>query len=80
MDVTTWRNNAHTYLNPSVWVFYRYCTCGGTPRFKYKNAAAQLELWVMPLRNKFSVFKNGPAIINGAPIAEMRERLEELQM
>ena len=32
----------------------------------------------MPVRNKFSVFKNGPAVINGAPISEMKERLSEL--
>jgi hypothetical protein len=78
MDANSWRTTCQQYIDLNVWVFYKYCTCGGTPKFKYKNKQLQLELWVMPLRGKFSVFKNGPSVINGAPLNEMRERLEGL--
>ena len=78
MDVNTWRNSCQKYIDLTVWVFYKYCTCGGTPKFKYRCQQKGLELWVMPLRNKFSVFKGGPSVINGADIGEMRDKLAGL--
>jgi hypothetical protein len=78
MDVNTWRSTCQQYIDLTVWTFYKYCTCGGTPKFKYRYPQKGLELWVMPLRNTFSVFKGGPGIINGAPISEMQDRLKGL--
>ena len=78
MDVNSWRKDAGNYLDFTFWTFFKYCTCGGTPRFKYKSITPGYELWVMPVRNKFSVFKGGPALINGAPITDIKERLKQV--
>ena len=101
MDVNVWKRDCGNYIDLNLWTFYKYCTCGGTPKFKYKynppgprrgdmsfekqkpasvppSGARGMELWVMPARDKFSLFNNGPAIINGAPIQEIKERLTKL--
>lgn len=80
MDVRQWINEVANYIDQSQWVFYRYCNCGGTPKYKYKWAAKGYELHVMPNRNYFRVFMN-----NGKPgvsgyIDSMKEKLETLNV
>lgn len=63
-----------SWLDATRWVYYKFCTCGGTPKYKYHGPNG-LELHVLSTRRLFRVFEKGKPKTGGS-LNDMRRVLE----
>lgn len=67
------------FLKEHEWIFVKFCTCGGTPKYKWEKA--NYELHILSSRRLFRLFEKGQTK-SGGPLGhqsgDMKVKIESL--
>lgn len=75
MDVKH-KHDWEDWIDHNKWSFFKFCTCGGTPKYKYRRAA--FELHVLNAKRAWRLFKQGRPFATGAVCETMNTEIDNL--
>jgi hypothetical protein len=72
-------DNWNAQIDNTKWTQYKACSCGGVYRVKYRSTTKpQLELHILPNRNRFSIL-DGTRQIAGDVLTNLQQVLQTIE-